>query len=83
MKSGRECALHSSYLPTEDLQEYLKTTRKGTTVKFANTNCDKLVILKSNYVQVSSPVGGEAKPIYLMVWDTLMPSGGLVVSVQK
>lgn len=34
---------------------------------FATPNCNKPVILKSSYVQVSSPVGGEAKPIYLMV----------------
>lgn len=34
---------------------------------FANLKCNKPVILKSSYVQVSSPIGGEAKPIHLMV----------------
>lgn len=28
MKSGRECSLHSSYLPTEELQEYHKTLHR-------------------------------------------------------
>lgn len=41
--------------------------------KCLTNNCNKLVTLKSNYVQVSSPVGREAKPIYLMVWETQVP----------
>lgn len=44
MESGRECALHSSYLLAEELQEYLKTQKHAKEneegeKKFANTNC--------------------------------------------
>lgn len=67
-------------IPQNTAQKRTKMNEKNT---FANTNCNKLVVHESNYVQVSSPVGGEAKPIYLMVWEVLVPWGGLVVSVWK